>query len=119
MTESELAAYLADNGYAEQVVRGGGAGLIARWKRFVEEVERGYRLGLEEYRHELDLRGIVALAGLDEEVRDHDRRFAALLIHKETRVWESGVTTDPFWDYGYPQNASGALLAGLHAERLA
>src|SRR5665213_2250029 len=60
MTDEEMAAYLRENGYPEHVVRAGRAGLIERWAKFVAEVERGYRFGLEDYRNDLDLRGIVA-----------------------------------------------------------
>ena len=65
MTDEEMAAYLRENGYPEHIVRAGRAGLIERWRKFVEEVERGYKLGLEDYRNDLDLRGIIAMLGLD------------------------------------------------------
>ena len=87
MTDQELAAYLRENGYPEPIVRAGRAGLIERWRKFVDEVERGYKLGLEDYRNDLDLRGILAMLGLDEEVRDPDQRFEAMLIDREKRLW--------------------------------
>src|SRR5580698_5326115 len=118
MTDSEMAAYLRENGYPEHVVRAGRAGLIERWRKFVEEVERGYKLGLEDYRNDLDLRGIIAMLGLDEEVRDLDRRFEAMLTNREKRVWESSAS-DPFWDFGYPSNASARLLEDITNEGLA
>ncbi len=118
MDDLQLAAYLRENGYSEQVVRAGRAGLIDRWRKFVEEAERGYKLGLEEYRNDLDLRGILALAALDGEVQDLDRRFEALLKDRETRVWETSAG-DPFWDFGYPGNAGVQLLEDLHNEGLA
>ncbi len=68
MTDEEMAAYLRENGYPEHIVRAGRAGLIDRWGKFVAEVERGYRFGLEDYRNDLDLRGIIAMLGLDAEV---------------------------------------------------
>ncbi len=70
MTDQEMAAYLRENGYPEHVVRAGRAGLIDRWGKFVAEVERGYRYGLEDYRNDLDLRGIIAMLGLDAEVAE-------------------------------------------------
>jgi len=83
MTDEEMNTYLRDNGYPEHIVRAGRAGLIERWGKFVDEVERGYRFGLEDYRNDLDLRGIIAMLGLDEEVADLDRRFQALLTHRD------------------------------------
>lgn len=117
MTDEQIVEYLRANGYPEHLVRAGRAGLIERWRRFVEEVERGYKFGLEDYRNDLDLRGIIALSGLDVEVRDLDQRFEALLINRTMRVWETAAG-DPFWDFGYPQNAGKQLLKDLQNEGL-
>jgi len=115
MTDEQITEYLRTNGYPEHLVRAGRAGLIDRWVRFVEEVEQGYKLGLEDYRNDLDLRGIIALLDLDEAVQQTDRRFESLLTNRTTRVWESNAD-DPFWDFGYPANASGQLLEDLKNE---
>jgi hypothetical protein len=117
LTDLEMAAYLRENGYPEHVVRAGRAGLIERWRKFVEEVERGYKLGLEDYRNDLDLRGILAMLGLDADVRELDLRFEAVLTDREKRVWESSAAA-PFWDFGYPKNAGPRLLEDIHNEGL-
>jgi hypothetical protein len=117
MTDAQIADYLRTNGYPEHLVRDGRAGLIHRWLRFVEEVEHGYKLGLEDYRNDLDLRGIIAMLGLDHSVRELDQRFEAMLTDRTTRVWETSAG-DPFWDFGYPANASGELLEDLKNEGL-
>ena len=117
MTDGEIRTYLADNGYPEHLVKAGRAGLIDGWRKFVEEVERGYKFGLEDYRNDLDLRGIIALVGLDGDVGDLDRRFESMLTDRTVRVWESSAN-DPFWDFGYPKNASGPLLEDLRNEGL-
>ena len=75
MTDEQMAAYLRENGYPEHVVRAGRAGLIDRWRKFVESVEHGYKLGLEDYRNDLDLRGIIAMLGLDSEVQALDQEI--------------------------------------------
>ena len=109
--------YLRDNGYPEHVVRGGRAGLVRKWREFVEEAERGYQLNIYDYRNDLDGRGILRMAsGEDEEVAALDERFRALLTGS-ARVWES-APGDPFWDFGYPRNADEELLADLRAEGL-
>jgi hypothetical protein len=118
MTDEQMAAYLRENGYPEHVVRAGRAGLIDRWRKFVESVEHGYKLGLEDYRNDLDLRGIIAMLGLDSEVQELDRRFEAMLTHRDKRVWETSAAA-PFWDFGYPRNASGELLDDIKTEGLA
>ena len=117
MTDEEMAAYLRENGYPEHVVRAGRAGLIERWAKFVAQAEHGYKLGLEDYRNDLDLRGIIAMLGLDAEVGQLDRRFEALLIHRDKRLWES-TPADPFWDFGYPGNAGPQLLEDINNEEL-
>jgi hypothetical protein len=118
MTDEEMAAYLRENGYPEHIVRAGRAGLIERWGKFVGEVERGYRFGLEDYRNDLDLRGIIAMLEMDAEVAELDRRLEALLSHRDKRVWESSAA-DPFWDFGYPSNAGPQLLEDIANEGLA
>jgi len=118
MTDAELVEYLRENGYPEHVWRGGRDGLIGRWRTFVAEVERGYRHHLEDYRNDLDLRGVISLVGLDARVQEEDERFKKLLTAREKRVWES-AGEDPFWDFGYPRNASGHLLEDLKEEGLA
>ena len=117
MTDQELAEYLAENGYPEHIRRAGRAGLLARWTKFVDEVERGYKLGLEDYRNDLDLRGIIELAGLGSEAQADDERLRGLLTATGNRIWESSHA-NAFWDWGYPANASGELLEDLKAEGL-
>jgi hypothetical protein len=115
MTDEEIVSYLDDNGYPPHIVRAGREGLIERWREFAREVEQGYPYGLEEYRHDLDLRGAIAVAGLDVDpkVQEADERLQNLLIG-EHRVWES-FAGEAFWDFGYPKNASGRLLRDLRA----
>lgn len=117
MTDQEMAVYLRENGYPEHIVRAGRAGLIERWRKFVEEVEHGYKLGIEDYRNDLDLRGIIGMLGLDAEVRDLDQRFEAMLIDRDRRLWESAAA-DPFWDFGYPNNAGRQLMEDIKNEGL-
>jgi hypothetical protein len=117
MTDEEMTAYLRENGYPEHVIRAGRQGLIERYAKFVAEVERGYRFGLEDYRNDLDLRGIIAMLGLDSQVADLDRRFEAMLIHRDKRVWESSATA-PFWDFGYPSSTGTLFLDDIQNEGL-
>jgi hypothetical protein len=117
MTEAEIRDYLSQNGYPEHIIREGKAGLIARWREFVAEVERGYNFNLEDYRNDLDVRAILALIGAESEVESLDERFEKLLTAREVRVWESNAS-DPFWDFGYPRNAGKELLADLKNEGL-
>jgi hypothetical protein len=115
MTDAETRRYLRENGYPEHIVRGGRAGLTERWNRFVDEIERGYEFGLEDYRNDLDIRGVIHLVDADDEVTDADERFRAMLTGTDRRVWESGQG-ELFWDFGYPRNAPRQLMADLRSE---
>ena len=116
MSDAEITRYLRDNGYPEHIVRDGRAGLKRRWREFVDEVEHGYKRGLEDYRNDLDLRMIIQMAEAgDEEVRALDERLQKMLVPIDKRLWESGPGA-PFWDFGYPSNASGQLLRDLKLE---
>jgi hypothetical protein len=118
MSDAEVQEYLRQNGYPEHVVRDGRAGLLRQWRVFVEQVERGYGLGLEDYRNDLDVRAILALAGVEDEgVRSLDERFKKMLTECDIRVWESSAG-EPFWDFGYPRNAGDDLMEDLRVEGL-
>lgn len=114
MTDQEIRQFLEDNGYPRHVIEGGREYLLRRYRDFVDEVERGYPYGLDEYRHDLDLRGIIAALGLDDQVSNADERLAAILVPARERIWES-MPGEPFWDFGYPRNARGRLLAELRS----
>ncbi len=117
MTEADLQNYLRENAYPEYVIKEGRRGLLRRWHQFVDQAERKYKFGLEEYRNDLDVRAILALAGEDDEVRALDKRLKAQLKDTKIRVWESAAG-DPFWDFGYPKNAGPDLLEDLRVEGL-
>ena len=117
MDEIEIQSYLDDNGYPRHVVDAGSAGLVQRFQDFVSEVEAGYGYGLHDYRNDLDIRGLIAMFGLNHEVAAADERLNAVLIHREHRVWESG-SGDPYWDFGYPRNAGRWLVRELQAAGL-
>ena len=118
MTDAQVRHYLSENGYPQHLVRDGRPGLVRRWREFVEQVERGYSLGIEDYRNDLDVRGIIALAQADDaEVHALDERLRKLLTVTDVRVWESGPG-DAFWDFGYPHNAGPDLIEDLRNEKL-
>jgi len=113
LSDDEVRQFLIDNGYPNHIARDGREGLIRRWCAFVNEVERGYEYGLEDYRNDLDLRGAIELLGLSELVSDADQRLESMLIDRDVRVWESLAGADSPWDWGYPRNASKLLRADL------
>ncbi len=118
MTDAEIREYLEDSGYPEHICKAGRTGLLERWASFVDQVEAGYKFGLEDYRNDLDLRGILDLIGAEgDDLELIDERFRVALTSTDTRVWESGPD-DPWWDFGYPKKTKGELLADLRSEGL-
>jgi hypothetical protein len=90
VSDAKIISYLEDNGYPPHLIHQGRAGLVRRWREFVEQVEKGYRAGLEDYRKVLDIRGILEQAdGVDAEVRTLDERLKKLLVPAKNRLWES------------------------------
>ena len=117
MTDIEIQEFLKENGYPEHIWKGGRSGLQARWEKFVSEVEKGYSLTLDDYRNDLDIRGIIGVLGVQEDVAAADRRLRRLLLFSENAIWD-GENPEAFWLFGYPKNAQGELLADLKAEGL-
>ena len=118
MQPDPVQQFLRDHKYPAHLVKEGRAGLVLRWREFVEQVEKGYTLGLEDYRNDLDIRAIIQRAHAeDDEIHALDARLKKTLKTAQKRVWESGKG-DPFWDFGYPKNAAGDLLEGLREEGL-
>ncbi len=116
MSDAEVKAFLKANGYPDHIVKGGKKGLIASYEKFVDAVEEGYSLNLEDYRNDLDLRAIISRAGLQADVEDADRKLRACLVFSEESVWDCEDNPDAFWLYGYPRNAKGDLLDDLRNE---
>jgi hypothetical protein len=118
-TDEQIRQYLRDSGSPEHIVRAGRGGLIERWQKFVQEVEGGYHFGLEDYRNDLDLRGIIENVGLsgDAAVIAADEKLKPLLVPTANRIWES-CSGEPFWDFGYPKRSGRDLQHDLKREGL-
>jgi hypothetical protein len=110
---------LRQRGVAEYIIQEGAEGLVRRWRHFVDQVEKGYPLGLDDYRNDLDIRSLIALAGLEAEVSSDDARLRRLLTEAGLKrpVWES-ETPGAFWVRGIPRNVLGDLRDDLISEGL-
>jgi len=114
-SDEEVRAVLRDRGAAPHLIRGGPKALIERWRSFVAQVERGYPLGIEDYRNDLDLRTLIEVAGIASQVEEDDLRLRRILTGTDRAIWSSDVP-QAFWVMGYPSNASGQLREDLRAE---
>lgn len=93
------------------------AALVAKWKAFVEAVEKGYGFGLYDYRNDLDVRSLLDAGGVGAQVAGLDQRFEACLTAKKIKIWESDVAA-AFWCYGYPRKTNAEFKQDLKAEGL-
>ena len=117
MTDEHVQDFLQRNTYPAHLVNEGRAGLIRRWKKFVQQVEGGYAMDIYAYRNDLDIRSIIEKAGaVDDEVRALDARLKKLLTGSK-RIWHSGLDND-FWCVGYPKNARDDLMDDLRRENV-
>ena len=112
----QAADILAARGVSPRILEGGAEGLLARWTAFVSEAAAGYSFGLEDYRNDLDLRTLIAHAGLSDLAAVDDQRFRDLL-QGDAPVWSSDAP-DAWWTRGYPSNSGPVLLQDLRAEGL-
>lgn len=116
MTDNEIRDYLKEHGHPEHIWRGGRTGLLDLYRRFVEQVETGYSLTLDDYRNDLDVRAIISRLGLVDESVELDRRLRTQLEFSQDAIWDCDDNPDAFWLYGYPKNAAGDLRDDLIAE---
>lgn len=114
MIDQEVNRKLRERGVASYLLDAGREGLVSRWRTFVIEIEDGYRLGLDDYCNDLDIRQIIEGVGLgdDPEVKELDRRFAAQMQHTERTVWVSEYP-NAFWIRGYPLRLSPSMAEDL------
>lgn len=115
MNDKELKAFLSEGGYPEHIVKGGRKGLLAKYEKFVAEVEAGYSLTLDDYRNDLDLRAIIHRAGLDSHktVVELDKRLRKALHFCGNAIWECEQNPQAFWIFGVPKKAKGGLKKDL------
>ena len=116
MSDAEVNRKLSERGVAAHLRSEGRAGLIQRWRSFIEELESGYRGGLDDYRNDLDLREIIEYVGLgkDDEVVALDDLFRAQIQDQSHRTWKSEYP-DAFWVRGYPQKISDHFWAEVRS----
>jgi hypothetical protein len=113
MTEDDIKAYLRDKGCADSVWQAGSHGLTQRWNNFVAEIENGYCHDclIYEYWNDLDTRELIHEVGCEDQVKDADTRFAAMLTATHIKHYKKSRNTDyDFWNFGYPKNATGFFL---------
>jgi hypothetical protein len=116
MTEEQIKEYLKDRGCRKAVWEGGKERLLSKWAKFVREVENGYcpNCLIQEYWNDLDTRDLIHDIGCDDEVKELDKRFAAMLTATHIKHWCRERDSDyDFWNYGYPSNATGFFFEDI------
>jgi hypothetical protein len=103
MTKSHRAdpvrRYLKKRGVRPDLVEGGLPGLVARWQAIVDEVAGGYKLTLDDYLNDMDVRDIIAGALAVAEAKERRTIERPLALADETFL----AATNPE-NTGDPQN---------------
>lgn len=130
MKQDPARAYLERIGASRSVVEAGLEGLVESWERVVEEVARGYRLDLDSYLNDLDVRQLieevlnVAEASDRAKARERlaiaDRRMKTVVKPAGRCLWgervaeEAGWTAEQnWWYFSQPITAGSDLLGDL------
>jgi hypothetical protein len=125
--ENQVREFLKKHGAAQHVIDGGLAGLMEKWERVVEEVKRGYSMGLDDYLNDMDGRQILeeALAHTTdagkepymERLRTADSAVKPLLTPTSRCLWGESVAAEEgwtpeknWWYFSKPLKADGDLL---------
>ena len=59
MKDDEVRTRLRSMGTSEQVIAGGLDGLVSKWEAFAREIEIGYKLDIDSYRNDVDVRQLI------------------------------------------------------------
>jgi hypothetical protein len=59
-TPARVETYLRKRGSPDWVIQAGLEGLVERWEETASSMERGYRLGLDDFLNDMDVRQLVA-----------------------------------------------------------
>jgi len=122
--------FLKERGCPAHVIRDGLIGLIERWETAIESVERGYRLGLDDYLNDMDGRQLIEEAlgiASDREKKKHtdrlrqaDARMKKLLAPARRCLWgdevaeaEGWSARKNWWYFMKPIKAGHDLLAEI------
>lgn len=136
MDEESVRDLLRRRGAPDALVAAGLGGLVEAWERFAGEVATGYRLGLDDYLNDLDLRQLLEEAwgaATDAERAKWaarraaaDRRAREAMVPAERCLWGADVARYHGWDPGRewwyfmrPRRAGARLASDLGARGLA
>jgi len=108
MSAEELREFLRSRGCPEPVASAGLAGLIEDWERIAEEIETGYKLGLDDYLNDMDARELIAAAiaavqkvltpALRRRLEAADQKARAALVPAGRCLWGPRLAAANGWD---------------------
>jgi hypothetical protein len=134
VSADDVRELLRARGCPESVVSGGLEGLVGDWQAAVEQAERGWSLGLDDWLNELDGRQLVAdvlevasshertratrrLEALDARMRDAGERVERCLWGERVASAHGWNPADEWWYWTLPRHRGQALrddLGGTH-----
>jgi hypothetical protein len=124
--------FLKNRGCPEHVVKGGLQGLAERWEEVVQSVEKGYRLGLDDYLNDMDGRQLIEESlhvattrdrrEFLKRIRQADAKMQWLvksagrcLWSDETALQEGWTAERNWWYFSIPNHPGKELLSDIDA----
>ena len=126
--DDEVRTRLQSMGTSEQVIAGGLDGLVSKWEAFAREIEIGYKLDIDSYRNDVDVRQLIGdlithvptipkekirrIHKADDSVRQSSK--IAKCIWSDSIARKEGWTAEKNWWYFIiPRNLGGELRGDL------
>lgn len=130
ITHDAVRELLKERKAAEHVVRGGMEGLVDSWERTVKSAQKGYALGLDDWRNDVDARALLAAANevahpaqkkaMKMRLDAADAKFWKACESLDASVWgaeraksESWTAAKEWWYFLVPKKKGDALAQEL------
>ena len=128
--EDPVREFLEEKGCGPHLVEAGLPGLVGSWEHLVQSVDAGYRLGLDDYLNDLDVRQLieealdVASSQQRDEVQDRisraDEAMRSLVVPVDGCLWGAEIAEEEewtakrnWWYFSRPVNANPELQAEI------
>lgn len=132
-TPARVEAYLRKRGSPDWVIQAGLEGLVERWEETASSMEKGYKLGLDDFLNDMDVRQLIAdcLPLAPERERKNMKKrviLADTLIKKSLKpaascIWGRGeakrrgwTARQNWWYYRLPRRPGPEFIAALEQD---
>jgi hypothetical protein len=131
-TTDPVREYLQEKGCSRKVIEGGLPDLIESWESICASVIKGYRLGLDDYLNDMDVRQLLAESlgvattqqreAVSHRLQEADDAVKAALESAGKCLWGDEVAEEEgwsarknWWYFSKPKKAAAELLAEIES----